>query len=86
MSSSNIAQRFASKIAGVVYFAEIPASASVKGRPKNVPHPRTRMGVEGMLLPFTNSELTLGNTRLIGHNQRRVVGDCIPRSSNPHKE
>ena len=44
------------------------------------------MGVVGMLLPITNSELTLGNTRLIGHNQHRVVGDCVPRSSNPHKE
>ena len=44
------------------------------------------MGVVGMLLPITDSELTLGNTRLIGHNQHRVVGNCVPRSSNPHKE
>jgi hypothetical protein len=41
MSSVNLHKKFALKIVEAVHFAEIPAHASVKGRPKNVPHLRT---------------------------------------------
>ena len=63
MSIVNLHKKFVCKIVETGYFAEIPASASDKGRPKNVPHSWTEWGL-GL------AELTAGGAgSVIAHKQ-----------------
>lgn len=79
MSIVNLHKKFVCKIVETGYFAEIPARASVKGRPKKCPPPADRWGI-------VLAELTRGDAGGIVRYQPRLVGDGFPRHYHTHKE
>ena len=74
MSIVNLHKKFVCKIVETGYFAEIPARASVKGRPKKCPPLVDRVGVGGL------AELTAGGAGSVITHQRRGRGIAVNRT------
>ena len=58
MSIVNLHKKFVCKIVETGYFAEKPARASVKGRPKKYPHLRTDGGILPALTSAQSSKVS----------------------------